>query len=133
MVRRGMTVLELVVAGSLLAALLVVCLQMLSATSQQRRTVDQRQLAILEVENEMERLVARPWAELTPQAVVPPQLPPAVRSRLPGAEWSIEAVPSPADPLAKRITVSLRWQDYAGQFMKPVKIVTWRWKERDEK
>jgi len=130
MVRRGMTLLELAVAGALLGTLLVVCLQLLAATAAQRRAADQRQLAVLEVENAMERLAARPWAELTPQAAAP-QLSPSVRNRLPGAEWKIEVTPSPAEPLAKRIAVSLRWQDHAGQFVNPVRIVTWRWKEKE--
>jgi type II secretory pathway pseudopilin PulG len=133
MIRRGMTILELVVAGALLGTLLVVCLQMLSATARQHRAADQRQLALLEVENALEHLAARPWTELTAQSVAPPKLAPSVRNRLPGAEWNIEIAPSPADPLAKRIAVSLRWQDQAGQFVKPVRIVTWRWKEKNQK
>ena len=63
MTRRGMTLLELVVAGALLGTLLVVCLQLLAATAAQRRAADQRQLAVLEVGNVMERLAARPWAD----------------------------------------------------------------------
>ena len=90
MVRRGMTLLELAVAGALLGTLMVVCLQLLAATAEQRRAADQRQLAILEVENAMERLAARPWAELTPEAVAAPQLSPSIRNRLPGAELKVE-------------------------------------------
>jgi Tfp pilus assembly protein PilE len=130
-VRRGMTLVELAVAGALLGTLLVVCLQLLAATAEQRRSVDQRQLAVLEVENAMERLAARPWTDLTPQAVAPPQLSPSARNRLPGAEWKIEVTAPSNEPLAKRIAVSLRWQDHAGQFVKPVRIVTWRWKGKE--
>lgn len=128
-VRRGMALLESAVAAALLGTLLVVCLQLLAATAEQRRAADQRQLAIIEVENAMEPLAARPWAELTPQAVAAPQLPPSVRTRLPEAELKVEVTAPPAEPLAKRIAVSLRWQDHAGQFMQPIRIVTWRWKE----
>jgi len=131
--RRGMTLLELVVAGALLGTILVVCLQLLAATAEQRRAADQRQLAVLEVENAMERLAARPWDELTPQAVATPQLSPSVRGRLPGAELKVEVTASPAEPLAKRIAILLRWQDRSGQFTQPVRIVTWRWKEKDGK
>ncbi len=76
----------------------------------------------------MERLAARPWNELTPQTAAA-QLSPAVRSRLPGAELKVEVTTSPAEPLAKRIAVTLCWKDHSGQFTKPVTIVTWRWKE----
>ena len=131
--RRGMTLLELVVAGALLGTILVVCLQLLAATAEQRRAAEQRQLAVLDVENAMERLAARPWDELTPQAVAAGQLSFSVRSRLPGAELKVEVTAPSAEPLAKRIAVSLRWQDRSGQFTQPVRIVTWRWKEKDGK
>ena len=130
MARRGALLLELVVAGALLGTLMVISLQLLAATAEQRRVADQRQLALFEVENAMERLAARPWNELTPQAAAAGQLPPSVRDRLPGAEVKVEVTAPPAEPLAKRIAVSLRWQDNAGQFVKPVRIVTWRWKEK---
>ena len=125
-----MTLLELVAAAALLATILVVCLQLLAATTLQRRAADQRQLALGEVENTLERLDAKPWNELTPQTTAG-QLSPTLRSRLPDAELRIEVATSSAEPSAKRIAVSLRWKDYAGQFTKPVTIVTWRW-ENDE-
>ena len=127
-VRRGMTLMELVVAAALLGTILIICLQLLAATAQHRRHVNQRQLALTEVENTMERLAARPWNELTPQTAAG-QLSPAVRTRLPGADLKVEVTTSSAEPSAKRIAVTLRWQDHSGQFVKPVTIVTWRWKE----
>ena len=126
MVRRGIGVMELVVAGALLGTLLVVCLQLLTATAAQRRVAEQRQLAVLEVGNAMERLASRPWAELKPEMAAP-QLSPSVRDRLPGAELKVEVTTPSAEPGTKRIVVSLRWQDRAGQFVSPVKIATWRW------
>ena len=69
MKRRGTTILELAVAGALIGALLVVCLQLLAATAAGRRAADQQQCAILELDNVMERVVARPWAELTTAAL----------------------------------------------------------------
>lgn len=132
MARRGIILMELVVAGALLGTLLVVCLQLIGAAAAHRRTVDQRQLAVVEVGNVMERLAARPWTELTPQVAVP-QLSPPVRNRLPNAELKVEVTTSAAEPGAKRIIVSLRWQDRAGQFVQPVKVVTWRWKGKNDR
>lgn len=125
--RRGMTLLELVAAAALLATILVVCLQLLAATTLHHEA-DQRQLALMEVENTLERLAAKPWNELTAQTAAG-QLSPNLRGRLPGGELKVEVTTSPAEPLAKRIAVSLRWKDHSGQFTKPVTIVTWRWKE----
>jgi prepilin-type N-terminal cleavage/methylation domain-containing protein len=126
--RRGMTLLELVAAAALLGTILVVCLQLLAATAVQRRVIDQRQFALAEVENTMERLAARPWNELKVQTVAG-QLSPAARGRLPAAEMKVEVTTSSAEPLAKRVAVSLRWHDRSGQFTKPVTLVTWRWKQ----
>jgi prepilin-type N-terminal cleavage/methylation domain-containing protein len=128
--RRGMTLLELVVAAALLGTVMVVCLQMLAATTHQRKIAAQRHMALLEVENAMERLAARPWKEL-PAHLPPVQLSPSVRGRLQDAELKVEVITSATEPLAKRIAVSLRWKDDSGQFTKPVTIVTWRWKERN--
>jgi prepilin-type N-terminal cleavage/methylation domain-containing protein len=125
--RPGMTLLELVAAAAVLGTVLVVCLQLLAVTTQQRRLADQRRLALAEVENAMERLTVRPWNELNQQTTV--QLSHSARSRLPAAELKVEVTPSAADPHAKRIAVTLRWKDYSGRITKPVTIVTWRWNQ----
>jgi Tfp pilus assembly protein PilE len=133
MTRRGMTLMELAVAGVLLGTLLVVCLQLLMATAAVRKSVDQRQLAVLEVGNVMERVAARRWGELTPQAAAAQRLSDSARDRLPGVELKVEIsepTPAPKAPPAKRITVSLRWQDRTGQYLPPIIVTTWRyWKD----
>jgi Tfp pilus assembly protein PilV len=203
--RRGIALMELVVAGAVLGTLMLVCLQLLAATAAQRRVADQRQLAAIEVGNVLERVTARRWSELTPQTTVVtspipagvdakgssgmdakgssgmdvkgssgmdvkgiyrptrrtairpsvdslppswtagahwpgdgyhmafarPQLSQTVRDRLPGAELKIEVTAPSAEPDVKRIVVSLRWQDRAGEFLAPVKVTTWRWKGRE--
>jgi hypothetical protein len=128
-----MTLIELAVAGVLLGTLLVLCLQLLMATATLRKTVDQRQLAVCEVGNLMERLAARPWGQLTPQNAAAEKISAAARQRLPGAELKVELSEQPAAadvPPAKRIAVSLRWQDSAGRMLPPVTLTTWRyWKD----
>lgn len=132
-VRRGIGVMELVVAVALLGTLLTVCLQLLAATAGQRRAADQRQLAVIEVGNIMERLASRPWTELTSEAVADQTISPSVVKRLPNAELKIEVTTPSAEPNAKRVVVSLRWQDDANQLVKPIKIATWRWKGKEVK
>jgi len=123
-----MTLLELAVAGALLGTLLVVCLQLLQASAAQRRSADQRQLALIEVGNVLERLAARPWAELTPKSVANEKPSAWLGNRLRDAELKIEVTTPAGDPDAKRIAVSLRWQDRNGRYLPPVGIATWRWK-----
>lgn len=126
MTRRGMTLMELAVAGVLLGTLLVVCLQLLQATAAQRRNTDQRQLALIELGNVLERLSARPWAELTPKSVAGEKPSAWLGNRLPGAELKVEVTTSASEPGAKRIVVSLRWQERGGRYLPPVRITTWR-------
>jgi hypothetical protein len=126
--RRGMTLMELAVAGVLLTALLTISAQIMTATAAQRRIADQRRLAVFEAANVMERMAAHAWTDLTPEAVAGQQIPTSARKRLPGAELKVEVSSPPADPGAKRLLVSLRWQDDHGRFLSPVTLVTWKYK-----
>jgi hypothetical protein len=121
-----MTMMELAVAGTLLGTLLVVGLQLLQATAAQRHAEDQRQLALFEVGNVLERLSTRPWADLTAKTVADEKPSAWLGNRLPGAELTVEVAVSAAEPAAKRIAVSLRWQDRGGRYLPPVRITTWR-------
>ncbi|MCE5267326.1 MAG: type II secretion system GspH family protein [Planctomycetaceae bacterium] len=130
--RRGTTLIELAVAGVLLGTLLVVCLQLLMATAANRKSLEQRQLAAVELGNVMERLATRRWSDLTPQTAAQERLSASVGDRLPGAELKVQVTEQsdPKAPPAKRIAVSLRWQDRTGQYLPPLTITTWRyWKD----
>ena len=128
MTRRGITILEVTVAGGLLAAMMAMCLQMLQATSAQHRAAEIRQTAIREAGNVVERLRGTPWDDLTDQNAEKMQLSEDARHGLPGGELNIELAQSPDVPDAKRITVRVRWQNRAGQFVRPVQLVVWRYR-----
>jgi hypothetical protein len=81
--------------------------------------------------NVMERIAARPWSELSTAALAKEKPSASAAHQLPGAELKIEIVPSAAEPNAKRITATLRWQDRSGQPAAPVRISTWRYKLHD--
>jgi len=127
MTRRGMTILELLVAGAALATLMAVCLQMLSAAAAQRRATEDRQAAIREAANLMERLGTVPFDRLTPEGVGTVQLSGEARRALPDAELQIQLSSPPGQPEAKRIVVLLRWRDRTGRFLRPVRLVAWRY------
>ncbi len=129
MIRRGMTIIELMVAGAMLCTLLAVCVQMVAAVAAQRRAVDQREYATIELANVMERITARPWDELTSQAVAHEQPSPAALSRLPGAELKVEVTAPAGEPDAKRIAAALRWQDRNGAFLPPLTVTTWKYRQ----
>ena len=130
--RRGTMILELVVAGALLGTLLVVCLEMFSAAAAQRRAADQRNCAVLELGNVMERVAARPWAELTTSAVARERLSPSAAGQLPAAELKIEVSTPPAEPAAKQITAALRWEDRSRRLVAPLRLTTWKYRSAQE-
>ena len=128
MTRRGMTMLELLFAGVLLGVLMTVCLQMLSAAAAQRRATDDRQTAIREAANLMERLSTVSFDKLTPEGLGDLKLSDEARRALPGGELQVQLSSPPEQPGAKRIVVLLRWQDHTGQFVRPVRLVAWRYR-----
>jgi len=68
------------------------------------------------VGNVLERLAARPWADLTPKTVANEKPADWLGNRLPGAELKVEVTTPSDEPSAKRIVVSLRWQDRNGRY-----------------
>jgi hypothetical protein len=117
---------ELAVAGVLVGALLVVCLQLVAAAAGQRRAADLRQCALLELGNVMEQVTARPWAELTAAALSREKLSPPAARQMPGAELKIEVFTPAGEPGTKRITAAIGWQDRSGQLFAPLTLTAWR-------
>ncbi len=126
--RRGMMIIEATIAGTILAVLLIVCVQMLGAVAAQRRAADQQQCAAMELANVLERVAPRAWAELTPEAAAAEQPSAVLRERLPGAELKVDISTSESEPDAKRIAASLRWQDRAGRYLPPMTVTTWKYR-----
>ena len=55
------------------------------------------------------------------------QLSEEARRSLPGGELEIDLATSPDEPDAKRIALLLRWQDRTGEFVRPVRLVAWKY------
>ena len=72
--RCGFTLLEVLISGTLLGAVLIVSAQMVWGIARQREAILDRQTALAEAGNVMERLFARSWEELTEEAVKDVQL-----------------------------------------------------------
>jgi hypothetical protein len=122
--------LETSLACVLLVALAAVCVKSFAAAAAQRLAIDQRQVALREAANLMEKLTALPWNEIDKAADKP--FAEAAQKSLPkeldAAEIKIEIVPAEGEPAAKRLTVSLRWQDKDNQWVEPVRLTAWRYR-----
>jgi hypothetical protein len=121
-------ILELVAASALLGTLLIVCLEVFSAADAQRRAAEQRNCAIVELGNIMERVAARPWPELATSAVAGQRLSDWAAQQLPAAELRIEVSTPPAQPGAKQITATLRWEDRSRRLVAPLRLTTWKYR-----
>jgi hypothetical protein len=126
MKRRGIMLVELFVACAIVTMLLTFCLQLIGAAIAQRHAADQRQCAILELGNLMERIAAKPWEELATENLMQEKLSDAAAC-LPGVELKVEVFEASEVPSGKRITASLRWQDASNQYVAPVHLTTWRY------
>jgi Tfp pilus assembly protein PilV len=126
MTRRGFLLIEMLAAGVLLLALTALCVKYFAVTATQRRTLDQRQTALNEAANIMELLTVRPWSDLTSETLAKISLSPETQLTLSDGELKIDLADEDAKPAAKRITVTIRWQDSNGQWNQPVRLVAWR-------
>lgn len=123
--RRGYVMVELVMATLLLAAAMVLTVQILGWLASERRAADRRERAALEAANLMEHLTAQPWDAITPEAAGALELSSSAHQALPGAELKATVTRTEGDPPAKRIGIALRWRNRSGQFEAPVRLTAW--------
>jgi hypothetical protein len=128
MKRHGIYLLEMSVAGVLLLAMMAICVRYFAVTLTQRRALDQRQAAIVEAGNVMERVSAMPWTDLMPETMAAITLSADAKLALASGELKIDVAEEGRKPQAKRITVSVRWQDDDGQWVLPLRLAAWRYK-----
>jgi prepilin-type N-terminal cleavage/methylation domain-containing protein len=126
--RRGMSLVELTVAVLVLAVMVSVCMRFLRALADQRRGLQNRRVAVEEVANVMERLGARPWEDLTPEAIGQVPLSAEAQRAIPGGKLEVDVLRPAGDEGAKRVTVVLRWPTGPEQADRSVRLVAWRYR-----
>ena len=120
---RGFTLLEVVIAGTLLGAVLIVSARMIWSVARQREAILDRQTALCEAGNVMERLFARPWGDLSDDAVKGVRLSDDFQRALPGGELTIQLIGLTEDPPAKRILVKVSWSHDPDRPQRSVQLV----------
>jgi hypothetical protein len=125
--RRGSLLPELAMSAVMLAIVMTLTVKVLGYAGQQRRSADQRQRAVLEVANVMERITANPFDEITAERARKLSIPPAAAGSLSGSELAIDVTEEQPGPgrSAKRIAVRLRWKGRSGEWEAPVRLTTW--------
>ncbi len=126
--RSGFTLLEVVISGTLLAAVLIVSAQMVFSMARQREAILDRQTALAEAGNVMERLFARNWEELTQEGIDDVRLSDDVERAFFGGKLSIDIAGLDDDPVAKRIVVQVSWVHQPNQPERFVRLVAFRYR-----
>lgn len=125
--RRAFTLIELTASCLVLAGLLTVCLQLVQATQAARRASSQRQVALEEASNALERIAALEFGELTvarAESLLPAE---AIARRLPGGRVAVVVDPSADAWGAKRVAVTVAWRSFSEEPEKTVHLVAWKY------
>jgi hypothetical protein len=89
-------------------------------------------IAVEEAANLTERLMARSFGQLTPEAVESIELSATARNALPSASLRVEVLSTDAAPAAKRITVEIAWGTAAVGGTAPIRVVAWKYSSERE-
>lgn len=131
--RRGTSVMELVVAVALLAAVTAMALPAARSVDGVRREGERRRRAVAELSNRLADLSRLSPAELLPRAEGGPvaanltALREPFAASLPGATLSVTAAPvaGPGEIETVRLDGSLAWTTDAGAAARPVRLSAW--------
>ncbi len=122
--RRGILMLEMIVAGLVLGAAMVLVVQVLGRTLAVREATHRRSLANREAANLMERFASRVRDGRATGQAGSVDLSAEARRVLPGGQARVEVVdPAANAPGLARIAVEVRWRDVSGTFEAPARLV----------
>jgi Tfp pilus assembly protein PilE len=130
--RCGSMMVELLACGALLGVVLSTAIPTLRWAIHQRKFTDEREVAMLEVDNLMERVTALDWNELTTERAGEFRLSAAVAAQLPESRLAIAVEPDADDASAKIVRINLTWDDAALRPAPPVRLTAWVYR-RDAK
>ena len=126
--RRALILAETMAAGTLLVAGMVMTLQLLRWTADERRGAERRGWALQEAANAMERISSLRFDSLdTESARSAGTLSPSARSVLPGGEIRVDVRNASAGPGAamKRILLEVHYRGTSGREETPVRLSAW--------
>lgn len=123
--RRGFTLIEMMVAGVLLTTVMMIVVPAIFWVHRERRQTERYQVAIVEVENMMERVVALPFEDMDQKTVDKFVLSESALRQLSNAKLKIDISESDQLRSMKRIQVQLGWVDHRGLNVAPVRLTSW--------
>ncbi len=123
--RRGGLLLEAMIAAIAIGAATILAATVLVSVNSNRRTAERVLLATEELNNQFERLTARPWSELNAETVKQVQLSATAANSLPHGELKITLHEVEKPATAKRLDAELKWQDRGQAERPPLRMSAW--------
>ena len=120
--RRGFTISEIIVAMILLGSVIAMLVPLTKRAIDQRRAVETRRAALIEVSNALERVTADASAWPEPGTVQSAPLPDAFAGRLREARLEITSVPLDESPPGRRFDATLTWLEPTGRHAAPLRL-----------
>lgn len=117
---------EVIAASVILAALMLVTVQMLAVVAGNQRELSRRRIAQEEAVNVLERLLTLSSDEQIERDVAAARLSADAEAALRNAELRVTISPPAGEPEAIRIEVEIRWRSRRGDLAAPVRLVAWR-------
>jgi len=124
--RRGTTMIELIVACSLLATLILVVVPSVIRIGQVQRTMRHDRIALDEMSNQLERLTELPFSQINQE--IP---------KLTASEFATNGLPNPQlsgeieeSELGYQIVLQMSW-DSPGRIAVPLRMATWIFPNED--
>lgn len=121
-----MTLVELLASLVVLVAAMAALLQLVALAAKQRRGLNERRMALLEVANQAERIASLPWDETSVEKLNSWQLSEDLRTVLPAAQCSVAVTDEPGSPRGRRIRLEVGWTNSVQQPVEPVTLTVWR-------
>jgi Tfp pilus assembly protein PilV len=131
--RRGASIVEALVALSVLATAVTGATQLLVLSTQQRQNADRLLVGQLEAANVLERVAAMRYEEVTPESLRGLKLSAEAQGALPAAQLKVELVEAAApEPPEKRITAKISWSA-VGDERAAVQLTAWKYPAAEAK
>lgn len=127
--RRGVTILETMVALTVVTAAAFALAQLVATAGKQRRTTYARQMALLEVANQAERIALADWNDVTSGTLTTWPASDELLEVLPSAKCAAVVTDEVGPPGGRRIRLSVSWMNSAGQEVEPVSLTIWKFRE----
>lgn len=121
--RGGYVIAEVAMAVLVLLVAMTLTVRVVGWLARERRSADERLVAIQDVSNALERVTAEPFGKLDSARALE-----VAKGEKPDEkrEWGAEVTDeTEKGPRAKRVEVRLRWKSHAGEWVAPVRTRAW--------